>query len=516
MPAVSQLRAPSSYVAPVLAVARTFAIVGVEAIAVDAEVDIQRGLPTFSVVGLPDAAVRESRERVRAAIVNSGFEFPQKRITVSLAPSDLRKAGPGFDLAIAATVLVASSQLPEVLLEDWAFAGELALDGRVRGVRGALAMADAAHRAGARGIAVAAANHEEAALVEELAIAPVERLPDLRALGRGELGDGPEPPRTAEEAPPGPDLADLRGQPTLRRGLELAAAGGHSLLVVGPPGSGKTLGARRLPSILPPLSPSEAIEVARVAGIAGLGPGSARRSRRPFRAPHHTISAAGLVGGGTPPRPGEITLAHRGVLFLDEVAEFSRPALESLRQPLEAGELTIARAQGALRFPARFQLIAAANPCPCGRGESDPRCGCGSEQVRRYSIASQRRARRSDRHQPRRRPARRRGPGRGPLGGLRRGARARLRGSPCPGGPPRGGRDQRRLRRRRAAALGSSERGREAALWRTPSARYGLSGRGWTRALRVARTAADLDGSEQVEESHVLAALALRERRGEP
>ncbi len=499
-----------------LALARTFAIVGIDAVVVDAEVDIHRGLPAFSVVGLPDAAVRESRERVRAAIVNSGFEFPLKRITVSLAPADLRKAGPGFDLAIAAAILVASGQLSQSLLSNWSFAGELALDGRLRKVRGALAMADAARSTGGVGLALPEANASEAGMIDGLDVAPLQSLTALGALAGGELPQwrGRERDRSEvgeEEGfglQPLGDLADLRGQPTLRHALEIAAAGGHSLLVVGPPGSGKSLGARRLPSILPPLSTAESIEVARVSGVVGLDPA---RGRRPFRAPHHTISPAGLVGGGTPPRPGEISLAHRGVLFLDELAEFPRAALEALRQPLESGQVTIARARGAVRFPARFQLIAAANPCPCGRGESDPACGCSPDAVRRYS------ARLSGALADRLDIA---------LAISQPGADA-LAGDQAEGSDAVRERvlaARERQARRLGAGITNAECGdaelrgavelSEAAgvaLGRAQS-RFGLSGRGWTRTLRVARTAADLEGSGPVEERHVLAALSLRRR----
>ena len=286
-------------------------------------------MPAFSLVGLPDAAVRESRERVRSAIVNCGFEFPLKRITANLAPADLRKAGPGFDLAIAAAILCASGQIAQAPLNDWWLAGELALDGSIRSLPGVLAMAEEASRRGGAGVAVAAANAGEASLVEDLGVAALTSLADLRLLASGEVPDYPLPSAPNGNAPRLPDLADLRGQTGLRHGLEVAAAGGHGLLVVGPPGAGKSLAARRMPSILPPLGRAEAVEVTKIASAAGRPPQDGSFAARPFRAPHHTISAAGLVGGGSPPRPGEITLAHRGVLFLDELGE--SPARASRR-----------------------------------------------------------------------------------------------------------------------------------------------------------------------------------------
>lgn len=297
-------------VAAVLARTRTFAIAGVEAVPVDVEIDINRGLPMFSIVGLPDAAVRESRERVRAALVNSGFEFPLQRITANLAPADLRKAGPGFDLAIAAAVLAASGQLATAALADCWLAGELALDGAIRPLPGVLAMAERAEREQAERFVVAAGNAAEARLVEGLDVIAVGALSDLRAIAAGEIPAVAEPPVAGSPAPRLPDLADLKGQSGLRRGLEVAAAGGHAALVIGPPGAGKSLAARRLPSILPPLSRREAIEVTKIASVAGRPCADGSLAPRPFRAPHHTISAAGLVGGGSPPRPGEITLAH--------------------------------------------------------------------------------------------------------------------------------------------------------------------------------------------------------------
>lgn len=302
-------------VARVLATTRTFSLLGIDVREVHVEVDVcQRGLQAFSLVGLPDAAVRESRERVRSALENSGFDFPRHRITANLAPADLRKAGPSFDLAIAAGLLIASGQLPAEPLEGLVLAGELALDGSIRPVPGMLAMAEAAARLEARAMVVPAANGPEAALPQGPRVIPLERLEQLRRLGGDEE---PPPPPPAEfslngAGPAGPDLSDLRGQPHLRDALEIAAAGGHSLLIIGPPGAGKSLAARRLPSILPPLSRSDAMEVLRIASACGRLTDGAASTRRPFRAPHHTVSAAGLVGGGSPPRPGEVTLAPAG------------------------------------------------------------------------------------------------------------------------------------------------------------------------------------------------------------
>jgi magnesium chelatase family protein len=368
-----------------LATTQTFTLEGISARPVRVEVDVHRGLPGFAIVGLPDAAVRETRERVRAALINCGFEFPLRRIAVNLAPASLRKAGPVMDLAIAVALLSASGQLEWERLERLALIGELALDGQVRSVNGALAIAEAAREAVAEAIVLAAENGPEAALAEGIEVIELDSLQQLPALAAGEW----QPPRptalSLRPAPPAssPDLADLRGQPQLHRALEVAAAGGHSLLMVGPPGAGKSLAASRLPSILPDLAPAEALEVARIAGACGRLSG-ATLGRRPFRAPYHTISPAGLIGGGTPPRPGEATLAHRGVLFLDELCEFRRDSLEALRVPLEYGEVSIARAGSRRSLPCRFILIAAANPCPCGRGETDPDCGCSPQAVGRY------------------------------------------------------------------------------------------------------------------------------------
>jgi len=498
-----------------LARTRTLALHGVDALPVDVEIDIHRGLPAFSLVGLPDAAVRESRERVRAAIVNSGFEFPQQRITASLAPADLRKAGPGFDLAIAAGILCASGQVPTDPLLEWWLAGELALDGSIRRLNGVLAMAGRAAAEGGAGIAVAAANAGEAQLVDGLGVAALRELGDVRCLADGEIPGfeaTPEPLPARDGALP--DLADLKGQVGLRRGLEVAAAGGHGALVVGPPGSGKSLAARRLPSILPTLSRIEAIEVTKIASVAGRPVPDGALASRPFRAPHHTISTAGLVGGGTPPHPGEVTLAHRGILFLDELGEFARSSLEALRQPLEDGAVTIARARTSIRFPARFQLFAAANPCPCGHGPEAAACRCTPERIRAYGARlSGALADRIDIALAVERPpasvmAADGGEGSAEVAARVLDARERQR---------------ERLGEGRSNASMTEREVTEVVALDGPARRalisghdsLGFSGRGWNRVLKVARTCADLAGSEVVAVDHVDEAISLR-RRSEP
>ena len=493
-----------------LATAQTFTLDGISARPVRVEVDVHKGLPAFSVVGLPDAAVREARERVRAAMVNCGFQFPLHRIVANLAPASLRKVGPGLDLAMAAALLTASEQLALGALPSLALVGELALDGTVRGVPGVLAIAEAARERGIEALAVPEENGAEAALVEEIDVIPVRSLDQLAALAAGEwMPERPEPMSLRLAADGGPDLADLRGQRHLRHALEVAAAGGHSLMMVGPPGAGKSLAAGRLPSILPPLAREEALEVARIVSACGRLADNEVRGR-PFRAPHHTVSPAGLVGGGNPPSAGEATMAHRGVLFLDELCEFRRDTLEALRAPLETGWVSIARAGSRRRLPCRFMLVAAANPCPCGRGEDDPECGCAPFAVSRYqSRLSGALADRIDLLAAVRQPsAEEMG---GPPGEASAVVRERVVAARQ--------RQERRLGPGRCNAEMTSAELREcrleegaASLLADSYSRHRLSGRVHDRVLRLAQTVADLAGSDAIGREQVAQALQLRRR----
>ena len=470
-----------------LAKVRTFALEGVDGVPVTVEVDVRRGLPAFSVVGLPDRAVRESRERVRAALANSGVKFPQQRVTVNLAPASLRKTGPSFDLAIAVAIVAADGGLPEADIAD-VVCGELSLSGEIRPIRGALAMALSA---GARRMFVPTANASEAALADGLAVIGVPSLSHLLDVLRGDCEPEPAQPGVlCAGVLDGPDLSEVRGQADARRALEIAAAGGHNLLMVGPPGAGKTMLARRLPGILPPPTMAEAIEITKVQGAAGLAR-CGLVAERPFRAPHHTISPSGLIGGSVPPKPGEITLAHEGVLFLDELPEFGRAALEALRQPLEEGYVTVVRGQRAVTYPARAMLVAACNGCPCARPA--PQCTCNDVDRIRY-------ARRLS----------------GPL--LDRIDIVCELGQPPPPELVKGtarGESSAQVRERVAAARRvQAERPADVRIRASAAAaRIGLghlSGRGQDRVLRLARTIADLAGSEEIGGQHLEEALGYR------
>jgi magnesium chelatase family protein len=498
----------------VLAAVATFALEGVHPQEVTVEVDVRRGLPAFTLVGLPDRAIRESRERVRAALLNSELDFPQKRLTVNLAPAHVRKAGPSFDLAIAVGLLAASGQVPAEQLERCALAGELSLSGELRPVRGALNAALGARRAGYQRLLVPEPNAPEAALVDGIEVSAIPSLTRLADLLHGRWA--PEPalpavPNPDGPAPEAPDVADVRGQDDAKRALEVAAAGGHNLLMVGPPGAGKTMLARRVPGILPPPSFEEALEITQVHSAAGLGNGRLA-TERPFRAPHHTTSAQGLVGGGTRPMPGEITLAHRGVLFLDELPEFARSAVDALRQPLEEGRVEITRGQRTLDFPANAIVVAACNRCPCARPPD--RCSCTALELARYQrrlsgplvdridlvcqveqvpateLVDEARQGRAASSEVRARVA-----------AARRRQLVRLAGT---GVLCNGDMDGRLTRRQ--VPLDANLAARLLAI----RDRIHLSGRAHDRVLRVARTIADLEGRDLLEERDIDEALSYR------
>jgi len=490
--------------------ARSLSLFGIDALPVEVEVDVSTGLLGFSIVGLPDAAVQEARERVRVAISNSGYKFPTKKVIVNLAPANLRKEGPAFDLPIALGILAASGGLAAGSLEGAGVVGELSLDGGLRGVRGALSMAEGARREGLARLVVPERDAPEAAAIGGVEVYGMRSLREAVEFFGDSAGVSPAEPaaedgRTLEDEE---DFADVVGQRYAKRALEVAAAGAHNVVMSGLPGSGKTMLARRMPGILPPLTMEERIEVTKVHSASGEGNG-ALVTRRPFRAPHHTVSTSGLAGGGSNPRPGEVSLAHHGVLFLDELPEFSRMALEALRQPLEDGHVTISRVAATLSYPARVTLLCSMNPCPCGyAGDRRRVCRCTAGQIERYQgrISGPlldrmdlfvdvprltRQELREERQAEESRFVRERV-------SRARGVQKRRQGF------PNSALSGRRLRQ--VCAL----RGDAETLFARAVDQMGLSGRGHDRVLRVARTIADLLGEEEIATEHVAEALNYR------